>query len=789
MRRLLLPFALLVTALVWPSSSLATTTTITVSPDSNPVVCLDVPSGTTTATATIATADGTVLETLVPQAPELFACNGGGGRRILLLEPNPRLNDLEGLTLRAKGNDDPSTFSFRIPISRTDPTSGATGVTHVLALPTTSTVNLAVTAGPSTDITGTVSVVVTFPTGTANAIVNLPPTAFSFYSTTQPGRTYVQLNEAAPGIPVTVELRLPDGSLAASRIVPTQVDGRANSPSFDIGLPPGSTVHVVQAGVADRSRAFGDASFTSDGFHLALPGAPGCTLLTCLTGRFSTFLSLHGPTALVADPLGPCHQLAYLGPLPSECTPLLAPRTSITATGLLPVGGDSISLQTDYPANDNTEIRVSQRGARLDLDYGAVSIGGAGIGPVTGTLTTTGTGGPTFTRTLGGDSTGENALTFDGAAAGFPLHIPTGTTGTFSGPALGTTPLTSLFRLTAALDGTDLVGDAAPGARIRVARSLGFGLPLPDLAGTADGTGAFRIALGPTAAGTRIRVSAGDPATRALTQLALIAGRAHLAIGGVPVGGLVRGTVTLSATGDIDGPIFWYIGAANSIATAAPWTRTIDTRTFADGPLKVLAYDSFLTNYAYLAVDNTPPSGGAGSDQTVFPRREALILSEARDANGLASVVADFGDGVKLTQPDSQLGLPLRHRYAKVGGYKVTLTITDRAGNVTADTALIKVRSAAAPRLSGALPARASRKKPLRLTLHSSAAGTLTVRLISPRGRAVRTAVKHIARAGGKVSISFTTRTLTRGRYLLLRQLVSDDGTPGAILMSSVTVR
>ena len=84
---------------------------------------------------------------------------------------------------------------------------------------------------------------------------------------------------------------------------------------------------------------------------------------------------------------------------------------------------------------------------------------------------------------------------------------------------------------------------------------------------------------------------------------------------------------------------------------------------------------------------------------------------------------------------------------------------------------------------------RTGRKQPLRLTLHSSAAGTLTVRLISPKGRAVRTAVKHIARAGGKVSISFTTRTLTRGRYLLLRQLVSDDGTPGAILTSSVTVR
>ena len=108
---------------------------------------------------------------------------------------------------------------------------------------------------------------------------------------------------------------------------------------------------------------------------------------------------------------------------------------------------------------------------------------------------------------------------------------------------------------------------------------------------------------------------------------------------------------------------------------------------------------------------------------------------------------------------------------------------------MTTDSAAIKVRSAAAPKLSGTIPASASRTKPLRLTLRSSAAGTLTVRLISPRGRAVRTAVKRIAKAGGKVSVSFATKTLRPGRYLLLRQLVSDDGTPGAILTRSVTIR
>lgn len=788
MRRRTLALGTLLTALAWPTSAAATTTTIALGVNYTPFVCLNVTLGTTSATGSVAAPDGTVLETLVPQPPVATACAGGAGRSILLLEPSPRLSGVEGLTLRTQGNDDPTAFSFRIPITRADPESGATGITHLLALPTASTVNAVATAGPSADITGTPALTIVFPVGAATVTVSTSPNRLYFYSNSRGGQTTVQLNSPAPGIPVTVELRLPDGTLVASRAVPVQIDGRVDFQTFDGALPSGSTVRIVQAGIADRTRRFGDATFTGDGFRAALPAAPACTATTCPEGRFFVGLALHGETTTVTDPLGPCQTLAYLGTLPSECAPLVTPRTSVTATGLLAVGADYLEVETSWPIRDKLSITASQRGGAVDLDTGFVYLGGVSEAPLTGTITLPGTGGLQLTRTLGATGAGDGGLFFDGAT-GFPVHIPSGTTGVFSGPALGAAPQSALFALTASIEGNDVTGRAAPGARIRITRTPPAGLPPPDAVGTAGGDGSFRIAIGATATGTLVRVSAGDPVTRALTQLGLVAGRAHIAIAGASDRQVVRGTISLTATGGVEGPASWRVGVASSVATVAPWAHAVDTRTYPDGPLKASVRDAAVGDYLYLIVDNTAPSGGAGSDQTVRPRRDALILTEARDANGLASVAADFGDGVKLAQPASQLGQPLHHAYAKVGSYKATVTITDAAGNVTTDSAAIKVRSAAAPKLSGTIPASASRTKPLRLTLRSSAAGTLTVRLISPRGRAVRTAVKRIAKAGGKVSISFATKTLRPGRYLLLRQLVSDDGTPGAILTRSVTIR
>ena len=774
---------MLVAALALPANAAATTTTILNSVGSSQFACLNVNIASTSATGVLTAPDGTVLETLIPLAPVATACAGGLGRSILLLEPNPRIGQVEGLTLRVQANDDPTPFSFRIPIARADPEVGATGVTHLLALPTTSTVNGVATAGPSADITGTPALTIVIPVGAITATVFNSPYRFYFYAESRFGETTVQLNSPAPGIPVTIELRQPDGTLVASRSVPVQIDGRVGLQTFDGALPPGATVRVVQAGIADRTRRFGDATFTSDGFRAALPAAPGCTATTCPEGRFFVTLALHGQTTMVTDPLGPCTNLAYLGTLPSECAPLVTPRTSVTATGLLPVAVDYLEVETSWPISDKLTMQTRQRGAAVDLDSGFLALGGAGEAPVTGTITLPGTGGLQLTRTLG-----DTSEVFDGAS-GFPVHIPSGTTGTFSGPALGATPLTALFALTAALEGNDVTGRAAPGARIRIARTPPLGLQPPDVGGTAGADGSFRIAIGATATGTRVRVSAGDPVTRALTQLGLVAGRAHIAIAGASDRQVVRGTISLTATGDVEGPASWRVGVASSVATVAPWARAVDTRTYADGPLKVAVADAAVGTYLYLIVDNTAPSGSAGADQTVRPRRDALILTEAQDASGLASVDADFGDGSKLAQPASQLGQPLHHSYAKIGSFKETVTITEAAGNVSTDSATIKVRSAGAPKLSGTNVSSASRAKPLRLTMHSSAAGTLTVRLISPRGRAVRTAVKRIAKARGKVSISFATKTLRPGRYLLLRQIVSDDGTPGAILTSSVTIR
>ena len=100
-------------------------------------------------------------------------------------------------------------------------------------------------------------------------------------------------------------------------------------------------------------------------------------------------------------------------------------------------------------------------------------------------------------------------------------------------------------------------------------------------------------------------------------------------------------------------------------------------------------------DYLYVNVDNTPPTGGAGADQTVAKGRTAVIVTGAADAtSGLASVKVDFGDNHRQSLPVAKLAAPITHAYSKLGTFTVAVTITDRAGNVTSDT---RARSASRP--------------------------------------------------------------------------------------------
>ena len=98
-------------------------------------------------------------------------------------------------------------------------------------------------------------------------------------------------------------------------------------------------------------------------------------------------------------------------------------------------------------------------------------------------------------------------------------------------------------------------------------------------------------------------------------------------------------------------------------------------------------------------VDNTPPNGSAGADQTVAKGSKAIIVTGAADAtSGLASVKVDFGDNHRQSQPAAKLADPITHAYSKLGTFTVVVTITDRAGNVTSDSARIRVASTVTPR-------------------------------------------------------------------------------------------
>lgn len=760
--------AVTIGALAVPAIGNAGVTGVTVESTSGPTGCADVTPSTGALHGTLSLPDGTVVGALVPRPVTATACAGGAGRSIRF----GGALDAEGLTLSVRGDDETAPLVARVPIARRE---GAT--LHLLDLTPGSTIGMTTVTGTTLDIpANTPNPSITIPAGGRNVVVR-PSTSREvyFYGNTWPDRTAVQINHAAPGIPVLVEGRDGAGNLVFSRTLPASVPGADDVPTFFDYPPlgPGSTLRVQQPGVIDRTRTFGTARITADGFRVALPADAD-------RGRFSVNLALHARSSDPTGPLGPCDTLATSGTLPAECAGLTAPRTAVEATGLLPVAGDGVSMRTDYTgSSDYLSITDVRSGIRFDANGGY--IGAPGLrGPFEAALTLPG-GRVLRHRGVAGASES------DGGSLGrdpFPAHAGPGSVlRAIAGPV----DLLAAIDLTAQESGGRVSGRTTPGARVRVTGRLGD-LTVGDETTTAGADGTYGVQFGGVPRGSEITVVSGDPRTGAATQLALVAGHRLLRITGAADGAPTRGVVDLEAAADADVTPQWVVDHAFPGSRGA--TVTVDTRRYEDGPLRVEVADGNVTaDYLYLDVDNTPPSGGAGGDQRVRPGQEAVFVTRAHDDGGLATVAARFGDrGPSVQVAGSTSGGTLRHRFTKAGRYTVRVTLTDRAGNVTQDTAVVTVRGTA-PVLRGAVPTRAARRGTVRFTQRATAAGRVRVQLMTTGGRAVLTRTSGGAAAGTPIRVSLPLTRVAPGRYLLVRQFIGDAGEVGAVKATGLTVR
>jgi hypothetical protein len=482
----------------------------------------------------------------------------------------------------------------------------------------------------------------------------------------------------------------------------------------------------------------------------------------CTTGTYDWSFALHDPASSpgATDAEGPCHALGPDVSGASGCGafPSGAQRLTAAANGELPVVDDTVTVTMTGGSLGTSNLRVTATGVSGSLDDGSLHVRGTRRQPVMASISSPRGPLPALkaTRTLLTNASGVADLGPERNP--FTLHVGDGATVSLSGAGIGSVPIAFSYRLAASLSGAVLSGSASPGARVLVAQDQGTRIDQQVV--TAAGSGAFTATLRDPAPGDRVVVSAGDAATHGVTTLSLIV-RPRAAHSGS------RGSAACTCrrgNGDRGRapPARACCGAATSGALGGT-TFALPVDRVPDGPARVTATavaGPSSTDYLYVLVDSTAPTGGAGPDQTVPVGRRAVFVTQAHDANGLAAVRFRFtakGNGVG--QPVNQLGQPFRHAFTKVGTYAVTVTITDLAGNTTSDRAIVRVVRGLSSAITGRWP-RARRDAPAsarssarasRATSRSSSYAPTAASPLPARSRSTRraSARRSRSRCGG----------------------------------------
>ncbi|MDP9256310.1 MAG: hypothetical protein M3Q31_07135, partial [Actinomycetota bacterium] len=749
--------------------------------------------------------------TVSSTTPQATQCDGSAGRSFRPALPFGGLDGAAGATLAiADSTGDSSTVPFPVASFETSnsgfsgrlhlrnlPVAGGTQITNGGSLPLTTASSgsydsPAEIASPSSAVTVTATI-----TGTPFR-ADVAPRAFAADVTAADGATSLTVHGADPnGGAVSIQLlEAPVGTtLARTSAIPRVGAGLAATATLPFAANQGAVV-IAKQGAWSTTAQFGYAGFTADGFALGLygfPSAPGCVAQhTCNTGTYDWSLALHDPAASPGptDPLGPCHALGPDVAGVSGCSGFGAgvARAGVTSTGEVPVAGDTVTVTMTNSSLGSSSLRVAIAGAHGSLDDGSLSVSGAPRQPVVAAISSPRGALPALRATKAALTDASGSATFAPDRNAFPLHVSDGATVSLSGAAVGSVPLTYQYRLAASLSDSVLSGTATPGARVLVTQHQG-NHDVAQLA-TASAAGGFAVTLQDPAPGDLVDVAAGVAATHGLTTMQLIVGGLTPHIQGLVDQQPVRAGAVASVDGLPAGAdVFW---GGDLPAIIGGTSLTLPVERVPDGPARVTATalgGPSATDYLYVIVDTTAPTGGAGPDQTVPVGRRAVFVTQAHDANGLAAVRFRFtakGNGVG--QAVNQLGQPFRHAFTKVGIYAVTVTITDLAGNTTTDRAIVRVARGVTSTVSGRWPTRVTRRAGIKTKLSARIPGDLSLQLIRPNGRVAvsRTLSFDKARVGKKLTIAL--KRLPAGRYLAVRQFVDANGVAGPVVATPLVI-
>jgi hypothetical protein len=767
-----------------------------------PALCVSTSAGATSVSAVVSRPGGGSLVTVSATAPLATQCDGSAGRSFRPVLPFGGLDGSAGATL-AITDSTGAGFSAPWPLvslqtgnngttallrARNLPLAAGTQITNGGSLPIT-----AVTSGafdspgelatPDAPVTITATIA-----GTPFRAV-IAPRFFAVDASTADGTTSVTVHGADPnGGPLALVLTAPDGGVLARTSANPRVGAALDAKAtLGVAAPSGATIAASQGTWSTRTR-FGVAAISAVGYTAAVLDPEGCAGQgTCPSGSWDAAFQLHDPNAV--DPNGPCRALGHdISALPACGSFAGSPRTSVTYTGEVPVAGDTVTVTMKDATLGTTTIESMQTGAHGSLDDGGLTVIGAPRQPVVAAISSPRGALPALHMAKTALTDASGAATFGPERNAFPLHVNDGATVSLSGAGVGSVPLTYQYRLAAVLSGGVVSGTATPGARLLVTQHQGNRDAVQSA--TASATGAFDVALQDFAPGDVVDVAAGVAATHGLTTLQLIVG------GFAPhIQGLVdQQPVHTGAVASVGGlpagaGVFWG-GDLPGISGGASLTLPVDR--VPDGPARITATaldGPSATDYLYVVVDSTAPSGGAGPDQTVPIGRRVVFVTQARDANGLAAVRFRFtATGSGVGQAVNQLGQPFRHVFTKLGIYAVNVTITDLAGNTTADRAIVRVVKGVASTVSGRWPARAKRRAGIKTKLSARIPGDLSVQLIRPNGRIAvsRTLSFDKPRVGKKVTIAL--KRLTPGRYLAVRQFVDANGVAGPVVATPLVI-
>jgi hypothetical protein len=793
---------------IWPASAAATIDSIAVRPNTALAEFLCLGSTTTNPVRlALTTAEGTTLQTITLPAADNVGDTGcpasantfEPGAAALAGGFQPGFNRYPA-GARLTATQDGTSVTFTLPYGaysagttrlRGLPNPGAlTGGVVAAAAPGSFT-GAAATEGNPVTATGTVrdssgaSIPISERITPARYHVSLDtssgvPVVTLFGADPQAGGVPATLSNAAGGLVGRAALRprvgsdCPNGSCSASGTFDASApSGGLLAAAGQTGWFPGHDVTLPTGGLR------------LDGFDASVP--PGYTGSYDFTLRFFDRESIS--SLPLSSPLS-CTELGNAVTCPGGAP---APRLAVSVHGLFVVPGDLIDVTGVDPEGDSAMITPVENGLSGSLDDGSLAVRGAPHAQVVASLRSPQPPPLTpYTETYIDRTNQTGLVTYVNS---FSVHIANGATVSVSGPATGPVAQSFTWNLAAAIDTGGVVRGSTYGlADVAVDQTQGG--RTQHFQTTADVAGNFAVQLTDPRAGDVVNVATADQASHQMMTTALTVGGPTAKITGVSDQQYVRGTITPTVAGSGLDTVFWNgvdtLYLPTLLAPAAPFPYPLDTTKWVDGTYRLEASgrpDSTAYDYVYLTFDNTPPNGSAGADQTVASGSVANIVTGAGDdTSGLASVKVDFGDGHRLTQAVDNLGSPVSHIYNKLGAYTALVTITDKAGNVTSDTARIRVASTIGPQIGGTFSGKLVYKRALAARLVARQPGQLEIFILSGTGVRKLTRRVTFTKAGQRVKVTLGTRALKLGRFVLVEQFTDANGVAGPVQARALQV-